>query len=228
MKAKNLKIPYSFAERRPLLLDRVFFVPAFYQEYQEYTLPSFQEIFNNLNPVNIEYCAGNGDWILENAAQNRDQNWIAVEMRFDRVQKIWSKMKNQNLSNLLIVCGEAYTLTHHYLEEGQIEAVFINFPDPWPKKRHEKHRLIKPLFLDELNRILKPGKAITFVTDDAVYLEETLATFCAHPNFTPLFAKPYYKTDLADYGTSWFEELWREKGKQIHYTQFACHNVLSN
>ena len=217
MQPKDLKLPFSFESRRPLLQDSVFYVPDYYSNYSEFALPALGTILGNDNPVCIEYCSGNGDWILDRALNDSHTNWIAVEMRFDRIRKIWAKMKNYALENLLIVCGEALTFTHNYLSNHVLEEVFINFPDPWPKMRHEKNRLMKPRFLTELTRVLKSGKSVTFVTDDQNYLDETLSCFSHHA----LFSEPFFRAELPKYGSSWFEELWREKGKQIYYTQYT-------
>lgn len=217
MKPKDLKRAYPFAEREPLLTDGIFYVPVYYSGYEKYSLPSFQILFGNTNPVCVEYCSGNGDWVLEKAKSCPDKNWIAVEKRFDRVRKIWSKTKNYGISNLLIVYGEALTFTHHYLLNESIDEAYINFPDPWPKVRHAKYRLIQSPFLDELSRTFKKGGKLTFVTDDLPYLQETIKHFDCHPRFSPFFPAPYFQLDLPSYGSSWFEALWREKGKEIYY-----------
>ena len=133
MKPKDLKPVFSFETRRPLLIDRIFYVPIYYENHRGFTLPDLRDFFGNENPHCIEYCSGNGDWILEKALQEPEKNWIAVEKRFDRIRKIWAKMKNKSIFNLLIVCGEAFTFTKNYLQANVIEHVYINFPDPWPK-----------------------------------------------------------------------------------------------
>ena len=217
----KLKRHFTFEERRPYLADHVFYVPQYYNAYEDYVFPPFATLFKNAHPVCVEYCSGNGDWILEKAQAHPEMNWIAVEKRFDRVQKIWSKMTRRSIDNLLIVCGEAFAFTHYYLPNASLEEVYINFPDPWLKMRHVKHRLIQLPFLDELTRVLEPKKRVTFVTDEFGYLQETLSHFCRHPFFAPFFPEPYFTTELHSYGTSWFEDLWREKGKQIYYTQFV-------
>lgn len=224
MKPKDLKVAVTFEERRPLMCDGVFYVPRYYAFHHEYSFPTWEEIFGNNNPVAIEYCAGNGDWIVQKAQENVLMNWVAVEKRFDRVRKIWAKCKNRNLSNLLIVYGEGSTFTHHYVANHTVDEVYINFPDPWPKKRHDKHRLIKRYFLDELARVLKAGKHITFVTDDQNYLKETFSFFSAHPSFVLLNST----TEWPEYGSSWFERLWRERGREIQYTQWKLTSPALN
>lgn len=218
MKPKDLKAAFTWEQRRPLIDDRIFHVPTYYDNYAAFPFPGWASLplFGNENPVCIEYCAGNGGWILERAKRAPELNWVAVEKRYDRVRKIWSKIKNEKLNNLLAVCGEAWLFTHHYVPSHSVEEVFINFPDPWPKQKHEKHRLMKPGFLDELSRILKEGRRVTFVSDDADYVASTEALFLAHPPFV----SAQHVRDLPEYGTSWFESLWRKKGREIHYLQF--------
>ena len=171
----------------------------------------------------MEYCSGNGDWVVAQAQSDPTRNWIAVEKRLDRVGKIWAKLKKHQLKNLLIVCGEAYTFTHYYLPASATEGVFIHFPDPWPKACHSKHRLLQGPFLDELSRVLVPGKGVIFVSDDLRYLTSTVDVFQGHPHFESTFPAPYFRTEEACYGGSWFENLWRQKGRQIHLTHFVKH-----
>src|SRR5580700_9513896 len=153
IKAKDLWIPVSFKERIPLLFDQFFYLPSHFSEYKKYPLPSFSSLFEKEAPVAIEYCSGNGEWIIEKAKAHPEYNWIAVEKRIDRVRKIWARGKNAHLKNLLTVFGEAKTFTEHYLRESSISRVYINFPDPWPKNRHAKHRLVQKSFALLLKRV---------------------------------------------------------------------------
>lgn len=216
MKPKDLKPFFSFSERRPHLESHVFFVPLFYHDYTSFKPLTFPEYFGNGNRVCIEYCSGNGDWIIAQAREQPEKNWVAVEKRFDRVRKIWSKLNNHGLTNLLIVLGEAFTFTHHYLKCQSIEEVFIHFPDPWPKRKHAKNRLIQPQFANELARVLKTDGQVTIVTDEQIYACQSAHVFCAHPQFIPSLPQPpHFKKFCHSYGNSWFEKLWREKGKEI-------------
>lgn len=220
MKPQDLKSPYLWHERKPLLLDQVFYIPVYYMNYSNYQLPQLSELFGNSNPIEIEYCSGNGLWIMNKAQTHPHYNWIAVEKKFDRVQKIWSKMKNLGLKNLLIVCGEAHTFTHYYLSKESISNIYINFPDPWPKLRHAKHRLLTEAFLEELARVLVANGSITFTTDDVPYSEAVLDLLLKNNQFCSNYAKPYFRDHMENYGTSYFEDLWRRAGRIIRYFHF--------
>lgn len=219
MKGSDLQRPTTWEERTVIIQDGVWHIPEYYDHYEAFTFPGWESptLFGKSAPVMVEYCSGNGAWILDKAKQNPHQNWVAVEKRFDRVRKIWAKVRNRSIQNVCIVSGEAYKATLHYFPTSSVAGVFINFPDPWPKARHHKHRLIQTPFLNELARILQPGGIVTFVTDDVEYSEWTLEYFAKHPDFSFLDPEPYYLTELEGYGISFFEELWRSKGMSIRY-----------
>ncbi|MFI5334224.1 MAG: tRNA (guanosine(46)-N7)-methyltransferase TrmB [Chlamydiales bacterium] len=220
--AKHLRYPHTWEERKPVLHERVLFVPPFYSAHSRAALPDWKEpeLFGKQGKLFIEYCSGNGAWIVQKAAHSPPFHWIAVEKKFDRVQKIWAKMQNAQLGNLLVVCGEAVTFTTHYLTEHSIDGVFINFPDPWPKAKHAKHRLLQPLFVKELARVLKIGGEVTLVTDDPVYALQMIEEMKKNTAFVPHFPAPYFVHDLPNYGASYFDTLWRTKGRAIHYIIF--------
>lgn len=222
MKPTDLKYPFKWEERRPELSQRVLFVPGFYENHSEWKFPGWEDpaFFGKKGKVIIEYCSGNGSWVIQRAQMKPDEHWIAIEKKFDRVRKIWSKLQRLSLSNLMVICGEALTFTRYYLPENSVDEVYINFPDPWPKLKHSKNRLIQQPFVQELFRILKPeGKAI-FVTDHESYSKQMIEEMLAFEGWKSSFASPYYKTEWENYGTSYFDDLWRKKGKTIHYHQF--------
>lgn len=222
MKPKDLKAPFSWSERRPFIQDKVFYVPDYYFEYEKFAFPSWSDrnIFCNRAPVHLEYCSGNGDWIIAKAKSERDKNWVAVEKRFDRVRKIWSKLKNDNVENLFIICGKGEIFSRYYVPAGSVDGVYVNFPDPWPKDRHAKHRIIQEKFLEDLSRITKEGAEVSLVTDDCVYSIQMVKKFLENKNFESCYREPYYLKDLPDYGRSWFDNLWRAMKREIRYIKF--------
>lgn len=222
MKPKDLKAPFRWEQRQPILCDHVLYVPEYYTKQNEYVFPGWDspQVFGRVAPIEVEYCAGNGEWIIEKARAHPDRNWVAVEMQFERARKIWSKMRNGSVSNLLIVCGEALEFTQHYVSEGVFSGAYINFPDPWPKMRHAKNRLIKESFLVQMLRVLKPGSFLTVATDHCGYAEEAIAIFKNSPLWKAKYPEPYYITDYPGYGTSYFDSLWRSRGLEVRYIQY--------
>jgi len=219
MKPKDLKAPYSFEERRPCIQERIFYLPTYYPDYTEFSFPSWKELFGNEKPVRIEYCSGNGEWILDKAEENPEINWVAVELKFKRVRKIHSKRTNRKIENLFIVCGEAQVFSSEYLAENSVETVYVNFPDPWPKDRHAKHRLIQASFMKDVLKAVKPGGKAQLVSDSKAYIAQMEGEIDK--------VSGWQKFELQDqdvYGTSYFERLWRSKGRNIHYLEYQVRN----
>ncbi len=230
MKPKDLKHPFSWKERQPAIENCVLFVPDYYERHEEFVFPTWSDsaLFGNDNPVHIEYCSGNGTWIAEKAKKHPEINWVAVEKKFERVRKIWSKIQNLQLSNLFVVCGEAVTFSSYYVKENSVNQIYVNFPDPWPKEKHAKHRLLQPAFTKELGRIIAPNGEALLVTDDKTYCSQMIEEMLKSPLFKPCYPKPHYAEEYPDYGTSFFDSLWRKLGRKIHYIKFKKNAHLGN
>ena len=211
MRPEELKLPFSWETPCTCIDDRVWYVSECSTAGFAFPGWSDSQLFGNSQPVCIEYCSGNGAWIAEKARLNPDLNWVAVEKKWARVRKIWSKIKNEQLNNLIVLWGEAAYSTRFFFPENSIKEIFINFPDPWPKRRHAKNRLIEPSFVADLHRILEKNASLTFVTDDPAYSKWFLSVLQADRGFCSYFPHPFYSTEQADYGSSYFEQLWRSK-----------------
>lgn len=204
--AKDLIIPFAWPDRHPILLDRFFYIPGHYS-YTETSIPFFEES----RPLVIEYCSGNGQWVGQRAEQNPQLHWIAVEKKFERARQIWLMLHRKKLTNLCVVCGEALAFTRYYAPKAA--EFYINFPDPWPKLRHAKHRLVRAEFIRELTQIIQEGGRGTCVTDDLSYAGEIEREFAKCPEWKLLF----HTQEWPDYGRSFFNDLWIGKGKVVHY-----------
>lgn len=216
---KDLHSPTRSVSSPVIIQDRVWYLPA-RADLSYFTFPGWisPSLFESPSPIIVEYCSGNGSWIAEKALKNPQNNYLAVEMRFDRTRKIWSKIKNLNLKNLVVACAEGLSLSKNFFPPSSIHQIFVNFPDPWPKKRHAKHRIICPLFFLEAARTLQDGGLLTFVTDDEPYsaLFSELVDTLEGP-LQQTLPPPGYTTPPEDYGTSFFDSLFRGQGKEIRY-----------
>jgi len=214
VKPKDLCPPFLKNKPQVIINDQMWYIPTF-ADLESFRFEGWEHIFPKKSPIHIEYCSGNGSWIAEKAEQNPDINWVAVEKRFDRSRKIWSKIKNHKLSNLIVVFGDAITLSTHYIAPHSISCLYINFPDPWPKKRHTKHRIIAPPFFEEAVRILEPKGTLIFVTDDIPFSEQFCEQITSYPQFE--HSSPIFTSMPEDYGVSFFSSLFSEQGKEIRY-----------
>jgi tRNA (guanine-N7-)-methyltransferase len=214
MRPKDLPFTIrSFSEREPSFLDGVLTIPPFYTDHNKSHFPEFTEKVNSFSEVHVEICSGNGEWIIEKAKKHPDILFIAVEKKFLRVRKIWSKMKNQMLSNLIICSGMGEDLFTHYVEDESVDKIYINFPDPWPKKRHAKHRIVKQEFLETTQTKLKKDCTINIATDSIDYSNEIIEVFSRQEAFENLHPKEGFTRLTEEYGGSYFERLWKDLGR---------------
>jgi len=227
VKPKDLIAPFPKNDPIVTIHDRVWYIPVRAQ-LDKFQMPEWNSptLFPREGEIHIEYCSGNGRWIAEKAKNHPEKNWVAVEKRFDRARKIWAKIQNFSLPNLMVVCGEALTLSQYYLPSNSITSLYINFPDPWPKRRHAKHRLISPLFFQEASRILALQGSIILVTDDAEYSHLFLELVHHSTEFSQTLKKPGFTPPPKGYGSSFFEELFRSQGKEIRYHHISKKNDL--
>lgn len=216
MKTKELQRPFFFTDRKIVFQDEVLFIPEYYSDFHTYIFPSWSQIFGNNHPVVIEYCAGNGKWIIEKAKSQPNTNWVAVEKRFDRVKKIWLNKKNHSLNNLFIICSEGNTFTTQYAPDDTIDRVYINFPDPWPKTKHAKHRIMHEAFKQQLHRILRKDGKVILTTDDRNYLDKSIALMQGSS-----FLLDQLIEDPKFFGDSYFSTLWQNMGRKIYYAEFG-------
>ncbi len=212
---KDLKIPYTWEERQPVFLERMFYIPKVYDHSNQPRL-NFADpaIFGNDNPVCLEICSGNGQWIGNRALAHPEKNWVAVEMCFDRARSIWLKIHQEKIPNLYVICAEASAFIRYYAPLASVEQGFVNFPDPWPKRAHSKHRLIWAPFVQSLQTVIR-GE-MTLATDDETYHQQMVTEFAKAGGWEKLVFEPSDEV----YGDSFFADLWKRKGKTIFYLQY--------
>lgn len=218
----DLRIPFTWAERRPVILEKFLYIPGHYSEHASWKKIGWSDpsIFGREGRVCIEYCSGNGQWIADRARLFPQMLWVAVEIRFDRARKIWSRIHREQLDNLFVVCGDANQFNRFYAVPDSVEEAFVNFPDPWPKRRHAKQRIVQKDFINDISRIVrKEGKA-TFVTDDPDCRDNMMREIALCPCWKSEFAAPGYVTEWPNYGDSFFNDLWLGKGKTIYYQNY--------
>ncbi|MCR5846954.1 MAG: tRNA (guanosine(46)-N7)-methyltransferase TrmB [Lachnospiraceae bacterium] len=124
-----------------------------------------REYFSNNNPIRIEIGMGKGQFIYEMARQNPDINFVGIEKYSSVLLRAIQKMEEEPLPNLIFIRMDAEDITEVF-EEGEIDRIYLNFSDPWPKDRHAKRRLESRQFLGRYKTILKDDGLIEFKTDN--------------------------------------------------------------
>ncbi len=141
-----------------------------------------ESLFGKACPVWLEIGFGGGEHLIRRARANPDIGLIGAEPFIDGVAKALTGIDEHSLQNVRLHADDIREILPH-MPPGTIDRAFILFPDPWPKRRQQKRRLIQPQFLDELAAVMAPGAPLRFATDVASYADEALARFLAHPAF---------------------------------------------
>lgn len=167
-----------------------------------------QKILVNDKKVYIEIGMGKGDFISQKAINDRDNIYIGIEVSKQVLSLAIKKLKryeeenNISLDNLYLMSFDAINL-QEYFNEGQVEKIFLNFSDPWPKKKHTKRRLTYKTFLEVYKKILKEEGIIEFKTDNRLLFEYSLVSM---QNFGMTFVEVYldlHKTDVPNVETEY-------------------------
>ena len=124
----------------------------------------WHELFQNDNPIYLEIGMGKGKFILENALQNTDVNYIGIEKYDSVLVRAIQKTNKFELNNLKLIKIDALNLSTIF--DKEIDLIYLNFSDPWPKERHQKRRLTSYIFLDIYDKIFKNEAHITMKTDN--------------------------------------------------------------
>ena len=123
------------------------------------------EYFSNNNPIQIEIGMGKGQFIYELAKKNPFTNYIGIEKYSSVLIRAIQKMEEEPLANLMFIRMDAEDITEVFMEH-EVDKIYLNFSDPWPKDRHAKRRLESRQFLERYKYILKEGGVIEFKTDN--------------------------------------------------------------
>ena len=164
--------------------------------FKEYIL-NLGEIFENTNPVILEIGFGMGHATVEIAENNPDINYIGIEVHTPGIGKVLSEIENRKLRNLKLINYDAVETIRIMIKECSLSGVHIFFPDPWPKKKHHKRRLIQDPFIKEIIGKLKNGGYIYVVTDWEEYADQILSVLNRNTELQNIY------TDFAD------KKVWR-------------------
>lgn len=134
---------------------------------------TWNQLFGNNNPVEIEVGMGKGKFLMELAQKNPDINYIGIERYSSVLLKALQKREDLDISNICFMCVDAKTLADIF-EEGEVDRIYLNFSDPWPKDRHAKRRLTSPEFMAVYDKILKKDGVVEFKTDNRGLFEYSL------------------------------------------------------
>ncbi len=203
------------------LRDGLVVAPIMLSVPDEAGMLCFAEVFGNTNPVELEIGAGKGTFLLAISEALPQTNFIGIEWARAYASYAADRLRRHHRLNCRIVLGEATWWIRCHVLDASLANLHIYFPDPWPKTRHHKRRLIQLPFLHEVHRILRPGGVMRLVTDHADYfahMQEVLAAQTALevvPFESPVVAHAAAAGMIV--GTN-FEKKYIAEGRTFHAT----------
>lgn len=141
------------------------------------------QVFQREAPCILEIGFGNGENLAVQARENPEHDFIGLEVHRPGVGYLLQAADQDQLNNLRVSSEDALIFMDNTLPEACIDQVQVYFPDPWPKKRHHKRRIIRPQALDKIARILKPGGRLLLATDWDNYAEQMMDVMSAQTEF---------------------------------------------
>lgn len=143
-------------------------------------------MFPRPQPLEVELGSGDGSFLVNYARLHPERNFLGVERLLGRLRKLDRKARRAGLTNLRGLRIESAYFLEYLLPRQSIAALHVYFPDPWPKRKHRKNRLVNPRFTEIASQALAPGAVIYLRTDDADYFGQMTAVFATNPAFQPV------------------------------------------
>lgn len=175
----------------------------------------WNELFENDHPIHIEIGMGKGQFITGMAKAHPEINYIGVEMQVSVVSIALDKLIEQPLPNLKLLHVDGSALTE-YFADSEVDQIYLNFSDPWPKKRHEKRRLTYKTFLAVDEQILRPNGEIHFKTDNKGLFEYSLASFSQYGMILKQVWLDLHQSQFEGNIMTEYEEKFSSKGQRIY------------
>jgi tRNA (guanine-N7-)-methyltransferase len=184
-------------------------------------------IFGNRNPLALEIGCGIGDFIAVTAAEQPETNFIAIDFYNKGCYKTCRRIDTMGLRNVRVLREEARQFITERIPKGSLGAVYINCPDPWPKKKHRKRRLVNRVFMEFLQEYLAPGAEFFFATDFDDYGRDVAGMMAGLDGFENRLAPDLYRHELEAYHLSKYMRKFMAEGKRIYFihyrkTGFKC------
>lgn len=164
----------------------------------------------------LEIGFGRGEFLLELAAGAPDVAHVGVEISWKRVLKLARRLARSELVNVRLVHGTGQELVAA-IAPASLEAVWINFPDPWPKKRHHRRRLVQRPLVAALAERLVPGGLLHVATDDVRYAEHIDAVLAQEPRLENAWAPARWLAEVPGRPATAYEQAWRAEGRPLHF-----------
>jgi tRNA (guanine-N7-)-methyltransferase len=170
------------------------------------------EILRDGRPLEVDLGCGDGKFLMEMAAQYPERDFLGVERLLGRVRKVCKKLTKRNLENCRVLRLESRYTVEWMLPDASVSRLHLLCPDPWPKFKHHRRRIVQVEFLEAVWKALVPGGEFLFMTDHPEYFEWAVEKFAAFGKFERL----EWEEDTFFYPKTDFQLQWEAEGKSMH------------
>ncbi|MCM3002841.1 tRNA (guanosine(46)-N7)-methyltransferase TrmB [Priestia koreensis] len=200
---------------KPWAKDRIAENPQYVVPNPESHKGNWSKVFGNDNPIHIEVGTGKGQFLVGMAKQNPDVNYIGIELFESIIVVALDRLIEEELPNLKLLNVDAATLNDIF-GKNDVDRVYLNFSDPWPKNRHAKRRLTYKTFLKRYEDLLVDGGEIHFKTDNQGLFEYSLTSFSEYGLLLKYVSLDLHKSDFEGNVMTEYEEKFSNAGQRIY------------
>ncbi len=179
-----------------------------------------KDIFRDEKPLVLEIGFGEGEFLIDAARCDASRNYLGIEIKRGRFRKAVRAAEKLSLENLRFLHIEAEIALRQVFRERMFDLVLINFPDPWPKKRHSKHRMFNREFITCLAKVLAGGGRAVIKTDQLSYIEQIVSEFERSRLFRTAYPPPGFIEAQTGETETKFEKHFREASQKIFSADF--------
>lgn len=200
---------------KPWAKDKLSAYPQYVIQSPEDWKGKWDQAFSQKGPIHIEIGTGKGRFITEMAKVNPSINYIGVELQESVIVSALDRLIEAEVPNLKLMNMNAEKLAE-YFEKGEINRVYLNFSDPWPKTRHEKRRLTYKTFLASYESVLDNQGEIHFKTDNQGLFEYSLKSFSEYGMLLKYVSLDLHNSDYEGNIMTEYEEKFSNRGNRIY------------
>jgi len=181
---------------------------------------NFQRIYENSAPIHLEIGCGRGEFLAMKSRVDWDKNFLGIEVKPNRISSMLRKLEPVQHSNVRLLQMFVDVHSSQIIPPNSIEMIYINHPDPWPKRRHHKRRLLQDKFIDILHRILVPEGTLQIITDHKSYADWIINKFQSRTDFCSNYAGGHTKIPFEGHIVTYFEKIKRLEGNDPIFMKF--------
>ena len=174
----------------------------------------FHRLFGNSNPVVLEIGSGKGRFLIAAATEDPGRNFLGIEKSLHYHRLIGERVRKRGLQNVRLINHDAFLVMQKMIADQSVAEIHIYFPDPWPRKREQKRRIIRPQALAEMKRVMVEGGSGVYVTDHQEYFE------IAAPLIGSVFRSETRVPGADDPPRTNYEAKYRDEGRPIYEVRF--------